>query len=162
MVYAWEEIKEVTYRSEVIDGVEIIYPISSKKGTSKTVDFETLLTKKFGFRNAKGNFYEITDINGNKIVCDATFSIHYDERLMVNMDFKGILPPSTRPSSINAQGWERNADSYFRRLLNDHEDWFDTQNKKRIINGESPIINDTFLKYFPEYEEFWGQKLILY
>lgn len=49
---------------------------------------------------------------------------------MVNMDFKGILPPSTRPSSINAQGWERNADSYFRRLLNDHEDWFDTQNKK--------------------------------
>jgi len=23
MVYAWEEIKEVTYRSEIIDGVEV-------------------------------------------------------------------------------------------------------------------------------------------
>ena len=30
-IYAWENIKEVTYRSELIDGVEVIYPISSNR-----------------------------------------------------------------------------------------------------------------------------------
>lgn len=159
-VYAWENIKEVTYRSELIDGVEVIYPMSSNKGTLKTVDFETAMSTNFGFRNGSGGFYEIKDANGNKIICDATFSIQYDDRLMVNMDFKGQLPSDSRPSSINAQGWDRNADSYFRKLLNEHSDWFDTQNTKRILNGESPIINDTFLEHFPQYEEFWGQKLI--
>lgn len=43
-IFAWENIKEVTYRSEIIDGQEVIYPISSTKGTLKTVDFETALS----------------------------------------------------------------------------------------------------------------------
>lgn len=45
MVYAWEEIKEVTYRSEVIDGVEIIYPISSKKEHQKPLILKHYLLK---------------------------------------------------------------------------------------------------------------------
>ena len=91
-VYAWENIKEVTYRSEIIDGQETIYPLSSNKGTLKTVDFETAMSKTFSFRDKSGSFYEIKDANGNKVICDDPFSIHYDERLMVNMDFEGQLP----------------------------------------------------------------------
>jgi hypothetical protein len=67
MVYAWENIKEVTYRSEIIDGVEVIYPMSSNKGTVKTVDFETAMSTNFGFRNGNGEFYEIKDLSDDLI-----------------------------------------------------------------------------------------------
>lgn len=103
-IFAWENIKEVKYRSEIIDGVEVIYPISSNKGTEKIASFETVMSKKFSFRNGSGNYYEIKDVNGNKIICDAPFSIQYDERLLVNMDYLGQMPANSRPDSINAQG----------------------------------------------------------
>lgn len=45
MNYSFEGIESVTYRSEIIDGVEVIYPLSSNKGTLKTVDFQTALSK---------------------------------------------------------------------------------------------------------------------
>lgn len=159
-VYAWENIKEVTYRSEIIDGQEIIYPLSSNKGTLKTVDFETIMSKTFSFRNKSGSFYEIKDANGNKVICDEPFSIHYDERLMVNMDFEGQLPASSRPDSINAQGWKREKKDYFNKLLAEHSEWFDEENTKLITKGKSPVINKTFLNFFPDYAPFEGQKLI--
>ena len=84
MNYSFEGIESVTYRSEIIDGVEVIYPLSSTKGTEKTVDFQTALSKEFQFRKGDGSFYEIKDVNGNTMYCDETFSINYDERLLVN------------------------------------------------------------------------------
>lgn len=159
-IYAWENIKEVTYRSEIIDGQEIIYPMSSNKGTLKTVDFETAMSTSFSFRNGSGGFYEIKDANGNKIICDSPFSIQYDERLMVNMDYMGQSPSSSRPNNINAQGWKREKKDYFEKLLAEHSDWFDEDNTLLIKKGKSPVVNKTFIEHFPEYAPFEGQKLI--
>ncbi len=159
-VYAWENIESVTYRSKTINGHEVIYPISSKKGTLKTVDFETAMSKSFEFRKGNGAFYVIEDVNGNEIICDSLFSIRYDKRLMINMDFMGQQSPTTRPDSINGQGWERDANKYFKKLLENNPEWFDDKNTKLINKGNSPVINKRFLEYFPQYEEFEGQILI--
>lgn len=159
MNYSFDGIESVTYRSEIIDGVEVIYPLSSTKGTEKTVDFQTALSKEFQFRKGDGSFYAIKDVNGNTIYCDETFSINYDERLLVNMDFKGQVDPSIRPDSINSQGWERNASKYFKTLLKDHPEWFDEENTARINKGLAPIVNDTFISFFPSIKNisfrFW-------
>lgn len=149
-IFAWENIGEVTYRSEIIDGQEIIYPMSSNKGTLKTVDFDTAMSKSFVFCKSDGSFYEIDDAYGNKIMCDDAFSIKYDERLMVNMDFVGQSPSDSRPSSVNAQGWKREKKDYFEKLLAEHSDWFDEDNTLLIKKGKSPVVNKTFIEHFPE------------
>ena len=86
------------------------------------------MSKKFSFRNGSGNYYEIKDVNGNKIICDAPFSIQYDEHLLVNMDYLGQMPANPRPDSINAQGRERDSNKYFEKILKEHSEWFDDDN----------------------------------
>ncbi|NLL07278.1 MAG: hypothetical protein GX270_16220 [Clostridiaceae bacterium] len=64
MVFAWENIGEVTYRSEIINGQEVIYPKTSNRGTLKTADFDTVMSKSFVFCKSDGSFYEIEDFYG--------------------------------------------------------------------------------------------------
>ena len=45
------------------------------------------------------------------------FSINYNSELIINMEYKGKMLKSQRSSSINAQGWERNAKNISKNCL---------------------------------------------
>lgn len=83
---------------------------------------------------------------------EAIISPYYSEELIVNMEFKGYLPTEIRPDTINAQGWERNPNKYFSQLLDKHPEYFSAKNANLItIDKKVPIVDDTFLDFFPEY-----------
>jgi hypothetical protein len=92
---------------------------------------------------------------------EAIISPWYREELVVNMEFKGQSPTSIRPATINAQGWERSSTAYFDEMLKNHPEYFSEKNVDLIkVKRKSPIIDETFVEFFPEYEAFIDQKLV--
>ncbi len=91
----------------------------------------------------------------NDLGMDVSFSINYDPRLVVNMDFKG-----QGQSRTNAQGWLRDQSTYFIELLASHPDAFSERNIKLINEKRSPYCDDMFTEYFKVYKGYEGGRLV--
>lgn len=83
------------------------------------------------------------------------FSIDYNEELVVNMPYVGIAEHGS-----NAQGWLRKSSYYFDEMILKNPMYFSEINIERIKQKRSPYCDSSFIKYFPEYENFLGSKLI--
>lgn len=60
----------------------------------------------------------------------------------------------------NSQGWKRNAKYFLKELSNAHPELFSNANMRRIARGELPKVDVQFLRYFPQYKDYMGQRLV--
>ncbi|PFK43616.1 hypothetical protein COI93_09870 [Bacillus cereus] len=72
-----------------------------------------------------------------------------DPRLVVEMNFKGKTNSGT-----NAAGWERNAKKFFNTLLKSNPEFWSAENTALIKRGRVPIVDEQFIKHFPQYKEY--------
>lgn len=63
-------------------------------------------------------------------------------------------------SGTNAAGWERNHSKYFRDILEKHPEFWSNENVERIENDLTPIVDDVFMEYFPQYNEYLHEGLL--
>ena len=71
------------------------------------------------------------------------------------MNFKGKNKCNT-----NSEGWERNANKFFKQLSKKHPEYFSDNNMDLIKNKKSPVVDEVFVASFPDYSEYSGDKLI--
>lgn len=83
------------------------------------------------------------------------YSLNHDIALVVDMKYKG-----KGISTSNSQGWERNSGYYFKELFSRHPEFFSKKNMNRLSKGESPIVDATIVKYFPQYRDYKNEVLI--
>lgn len=83
------------------------------------------------------------------------YSLNHDIALVVDMKYKG-----KGISTSNSQGWERNSGYYFKKLFSRHPEFFSKKNMNRLSKGESPIVDATIVKYFPQYRDYKNEVLI--
>lgn len=76
------------------------------------------------------------------------------------MFLKWTIYKGKKKSGANAAGWERSASKHFNELLDKHPEFFSEANIERIENGLVPVVDDDFIKYFPQYKGCKGDKLI--
>ncbi|WKU21085.1 hypothetical protein Q3A90_15005 [Priestia megaterium] len=103
------------------------------------------------------NEVDYSDIRAYRDIDIKKVPIEYkaDPRLVSEMNYKG-----KKKSGANAAGWERSASKHFNELLDKHPEFFSEANIERIENGLVPIVDDDFIKYFPQYKDCKGDKLI--
>ena len=82
------------------------------------------------------------------------YSLNHDKALVIDMRYKG-----KGISTSNSQGWERNSGYYFKELFSRHPE-FSKKNMNRLSKGESPIVDATIVKYFPQYRDYKNEVLI--
>ncbi|NRG46210.1 hypothetical protein HRF87_15795 [Bacillus sp. CRN 9] len=70
-----------------------------------------------------------------------------DSRLTVEMPYVGKGQINT-----NAEGWLRDKDFYWKEMLEQYPEAFNSSNRQKIELGFSPINNPTFRKHFPQYD----------
>lgn len=120
-IYVWENLDEVEYvskKEEALDEKgnqvtkEIIFPKTAAKKknelTKEEKSFNDALEGTYYFRDRKGEKYVFENMTDEQKKQDYSFSIKYDSRLLVNMDYIGR--DEKHESDVNAQGWERDAD----------------------------------------------------
>lgn len=83
------------------------------------------------------------------------YSLNHDKALVIDMRYKG-----KGISTSNSQGWERNSGYYFKELFSRHPEFFSKKNMNRLSKGESPIVDSTIVKYFPQYRDYKNEVLI--
>lgn len=83
------------------------------------------------------------------------YSIKYQPSYVVNMPFIG-----QGEGKGNKCGWLRNKNYFFQYLLEVKPEIFSELNKSKIMEGDSPSVDKTFIGFFPEYSDFIGEKLI--
>ena len=59
----------------------------------------------------------------------------------------------------NALGWERDNIKHFKILLNEYPEYFSKMNIEEIHKNKAPIVDDVYIKYFPQYKDFEGEKI---
>ncbi|WP_394556301.1 T7SS effector LXG polymorphic toxin [Priestia aryabhattai] len=103
------------------------------------------------------NEVDYSDIRAYRDIDIKKVPIEYkaDPRLVSEMNYKG-----KKKSGANAAGWERSASKHFNELLDKHPEFFSEANIERIENGLVPVVDDDFIKYFPQYKDCKGDKLI--
>lgn len=85
-----------------------------------------------------------------------SYTLNHPDELVISMRYKG-----KGMSTANSQGWERNSDYYFKELSNRHPEFFSKKNTSRIQKGESPLVDKKFCEYFPQYEGFKNEVLMV-
>lgn len=83
-----------------------------------------------------------------------TYTIRCDEKLVVDMSFKGKNQPTS-----NSQGWERNSAKYFQQLHQNHPEMFSAKNTARIQNNQAPIVDQKMIDNNPQFAQFKGEPL---
>lgn len=83
-----------------------------------------------------------------------TYTIRCDEKLVVDMSFKGKNQPTS-----NSQGWERNSAKYFQQLHQNHPEMFSAKNTARIQNNQAPIVDQKMIDHNPQFAQFKGEPL---
>lgn len=58
--------------------------------------------------------------------------------------------------NANSQGWLRELKYSFNELSKTHPELLSDTNMQLIANGDIPVADEQFLKYFPQYEESFG------
>ena len=77
-----------------------------------------------------------------------------DPEYIVDMPYVGEGMKGT-----NSQGWKRNAKYFFTELSRTHPELFSSANMRRISRGKIPKVDEQFLKYFPQYNDYMGEVL---
>ncbi|WP_234969346.1 hypothetical protein [Bacillus massilinigeriensis] len=125
--------------AKVVDRVE---GGGKAKAEDKGRDFTTPKWSNDGkydsIRGYKGR--DLTNYDGNYLI---------DPRLVVEMNFKG-----KSNSGTNAAGWERNAKKFFNTLLKSNPEFWSIDNTALIKRGRVPIVDEQFVKHFPQYNEY--------
>lgn len=79
-------------------------------------------------------------------------SPYYNKDLVVNMKYNGVDSFLQGSSSTNKQGWSRDAEYYWKKMLEQHPNAFDRDNRFYIENFSklkvSPRVNQQFIDYF--------------
>jgi hypothetical protein len=101
----------------------------------------------------KNNIKTIYTVNGS----DCKYTLNHPLNLIIDAEFIG-----KKSNYANSQGWERDSNKYFKELYEMHPEYFSDSNKVRIMNNKAPIVNEKFLKYFPEYVDYKTQILVLH
>jgi hypothetical protein len=83
------------------------------------------------------------------------YSLNHPTELIVDMRYKG-----QKLSNSNSQGWERSGKYFFKELLEKHPEFFNKSNTARIKAGDAPIVNEHFLKFFPQYKAYLNETLV--
>ena len=83
------------------------------------------------------------------------YTANHSLGLVVDMPFVGVGGKST-----NAQGWLRSSQYYYGELSKQHPEYFSSANTDRISEGLVPRVDEQFVRYFPEFDGFQGDKLI--
>lgn len=99
------------------------------------------------------NIKTVYTVNGS----DCKYTLNHPFNLIIDAEFIG-----KSSNYANSQGWERDSNKYFKELYEMHPEYFSDSNKVRIMNNKAPIVNDKFLKYFPEYVDYKTQILVLH
>ena len=98
------------------------------------------------------------ELNKERITSNGKhYNLNHNKDLLISMKYKG---PNVNNGKVNSQGWERNSNRYFKELQQKHPEYFDKINTIKIDRKEQPIVNKTYLKYFPEYKEYVNEKLV--
>ncbi len=80
---------------------------------------------------------------------DRWASPRYNTDMIFNMDYGD----SNGTKNVNKQGWVRDPNDYWKRMLELYPDAFDGNNKYRItVRNISPLCNIQFIEYFKAYE----------
>lgn len=103
--------------------------------------------------DVKNNINTIYTVNGS----DCKYTLNHPSNLIVDAEFVG-----KKSNYANSQGWERDSNKYFKELYEMHPEYFSDSNKVRIMNNKAPIVNEKFLKFFPEYADYKIQILVLH
>ncbi len=77
-----------------------------------------------------------------------------DPRLVIDMNYKG-----KGKSGTNASGWERNAKKFFSTLLKSNPEFWSQENRTLIKRGRVPIVDQQFMKYFPQYKKYINEPM---
>ena len=72
-----------------------------------------------------------------------------DPEYIVDMPFVG-----KGQNNANSQGWKRDQKYFYNELSNAHPELFSDANLKKIANGQVPRVDEQFLKYFPQYDNY--------
>lgn len=97
-----------------------------------------------------------SELNKLRLTSDGRqYSLNHDIALVIDMKYKGKTA-----SNSNSQGWERNSGYYFKELFKRHPEFFSKKNINRLSKGESPIVDATIVKYFPQYQDYKNEVLI--
>ena len=84
------------------------------------------------------------------------YSIKYQTKYVVNMPYIG---QGKGKGKGNKCGWLRDKNYFFKHLLEENPEIFSEENKFEIMNGDSPLVDNTFISFFPEYSDFISEKL---
>ena len=101
-------------------------------------------------------FSEVRAYQGNADITKIPEKYRANTDTIIEMDFKGKVKGK---SGRNAAGWKRDSATYFKQLYFKHPEYFSETNKARITTRKVPIIDEQYLKYFPEYIEYKGAEL---
>ncbi|PTD14272.1 hypothetical protein C6N29_07415 [Flavobacterium columnare] len=63
-------------------------------------------------------------------------------------------------SSTNAKGFARNGTWFWKQMLEEHPEMFNSSNKWKIENNLAPVANDQWIQYNPSHAEFKNNRLI--
>lgn len=97
-----------------------------------------------------------SELDKSRLTSDGRqYSLNHDIALVIDMKYKG-----KGISTSNSQGWERNSGYYFKELFSRHPEFFSKKNMNRLSKGESPIVDVTIIKYFPQYRDYKNEVLI--
>ena len=62
-------------------------------------------------------------------------------------------------SNSNSQGWKRDSKYFFKQLQTSQPEIFSKTNTAMIKKGQAPIVDDQFIKYFPQYKDYIDEDL---
>ncbi|MBS5795044.1 MAG: hypothetical protein KIC92_09910, partial [Clostridiales bacterium] len=111
-------------------------------------DFAEDVSKYLDLDYSKIRAYKGIDIH------DIPVEIRADPRLLVEMPYIG------KKSNANAAGWKRDQNEHARNLLSSNPEFWSNENKLRIkLEGKIPVVDEEFIKYFPQYKDFLGDEL---
>ncbi|MHC1722918.1 MAG: hypothetical protein AB9836_06905 [Aminipila sp.] len=106
-----------------------------------------------GLEEVLGGYNTIEILNEVGEMTD--FKVSYTIEKVVNMPYVGTVV-----GNCNSQGWLRDNKYFFRELLNIYPECFSEENMEKIQRGRNPICDEMFVKAFPEFSKYKGEKLV--
>lgn len=84
-----------------------------------------------------------------------SYNLDHPDGLVVDMRYTG-----RESSRSNSQGWERDANGFFRELRSEHPEYFSPRNNAAIDAGTAPKVDAQFVNNFPQYKGYEGETLV--
>jgi HNH/Endo VII superfamily nuclease toxin with a HHH motif len=79
---------------------------------------------------------------------------------LYNLNYILDMRDAPEKSDRTAEGYQRNSRWYWTKMLNQHGELFDEENRNKINQGLSPTVNKHWLNFFPMHQGYEQDKLI--